>query len=146
MGDEFEFLGSVDTNIQRIVTAVAVPGNMRYSSRNVDLGWGSGWKFDSTTKFYICSNTDGSMTIRCSVKHFAVFQTYLGVDNRFQYFGGIYRKFFMLSLRVKIYIATIIANYAMDEGIGTTIVDNQGSLGNARLGADCLEWLNNVKS
>jgi len=57
--------------------------------------FGTNWKFDSTTKFYICSDLTGQVSTSCFIQSFVIWNQYWNETPRGKYFmWGNSRNFF----------------------------------------------------
>lgn len=93
MGSWFELLVSFDLQGDKSYFTGA-----KYDARNYEapagLVYGSDWKFNSKTKFYICAGKDGSYPAACKVTSFSIWYSYHDVLTAFLYTGGLSRKSF----------------------------------------------------
>lgn len=70
----FEFFGAIDLNAKKASSMISLAGswNGDFKSRN----YGLNCKFDSSTKFYFCTEDSGIATMTCFVKSFAIWYAY----------------------------------------------------------------------
>ena len=52
------------------------------------------WKFDSSTKIYFCTDTNGNPHAYCEITGFSTWYVFEIPSNGFQYVAGLYRKGF----------------------------------------------------
>jgi len=110
-------------------------GGITENTNNVFSGiavtYGSDWSFDSTLKISVCSDYDGSNSLGCTVQNLKVqyyfYSTLLSViDFANQGLDSI-------SLLPNSLLVTMLADYQLNEGTGTTLSNSQGTLGPASL-------------
>jgi len=96
-----EFSFTVDLRTGYVGLGLAVKGDgtnsLKYTGyMGTALAYGYDWYFDSTTKFIICTDsTTNVVHAECHVKSLSLFYRYAGDEGVF-YFGGLYRKDFLV--------------------------------------------------
>ncbi len=63
-----------------------------YRSASGNLAVPSAIKFDSTTKFFFCTDSQGVAHAYCQIMGFATWYTYETASNGLMYFSGLFRK------------------------------------------------------
>jgi len=130
----FEFFGAIDLNAKKASSMISLAGgwNGDFKSRN----YGLNWKFDSSTKFYFCTEDSGIATMTCFVKSFAIWYAY-GDTFTFatQYMWGFSRIKTKHSKCLKL-IAVLLGAYVINEGNGFILTDSVGNIGDGQFGEE----------
>lgn len=88
------------------------------------LNYGSDWVFDSSLVVSVCSDYDGTDSIGCKIRNLKVFYSFYGDVTTIDYGNSV----------------TVIGDYKLNEGKGTTLKNSQGTLSSATLSATPPIW------
>jgi len=108
-------------------------GNAAYEMTAGDgLNYGSDWVFDSSLEISICSDTNKDNSIGCIAQNLKVFYYYYGSTSTIDFAnsGSVFLPFLA---DLNLIIATLIADYKLDEGNGNTLTNPQGTIGDITL-------------
>lgn len=125
---------SLETTTNNARGTLALSGY--YDSSTVSLDIPTPFQFDSTTRFFFCTDTNGVPNAYCQITGFSTWYAFEDTSNGYSYLSGLFRKLDIFSNKKFLLIATPIAFYQFNEGTGNQIPDSYGNLQDASLGAD----------
>ena len=93
MGDAFQFLLKMTftAGMENVRGSFGTPG--KYTSGSENLNVLTGMKFDSSTKFFFCTDTNKVPQAYCEIIGFTTWYEFEEDSNGLTYFAGLYRIF-----------------------------------------------------
>jgi len=137
IGDPFHILmkmslTSMASNINNARGSLGAPGV--YESATANLAVPTAIKFDSTTRFFFCTDSNRVAHAYCEIIGLATWYVFETASNGMAYFAGLYRKRSHQILSLIFSQAIPVAFYEFNQGSGTTVPDSYNNLGPASLG------------